>query len=603
MRQGNFTGDTRSSSSSRTMANVPRLFSVQMVVDSVLIFALCGPLLALNMLGMPVTTGFWCHDTSISLPYKPDSISKPLLLIMGFGGPFLVIVLTETFRAFLGNKKMSPLKMQLMNIAKAYGVFVFGMAADCIFTEMLKYSVGRLRPHFMDVCRPNFDQTNCSSVIWPKVRSNIFRHREPDIYPSEDRTAFLLNPPKACADINHYDAVMVVHSATSHFKNRMDYRQTYGNPDFTMPYKLKLLFFLGLPTDALVQAELIIEHQRHQDTVQANFVDTYHNLSYKAVAVLRWLTEQCPDSPMVVKMDDDVLLDVHRLFEAALETPILWVDDVYIYGIVRRKTQDVQVLFLDQVSYSEDKYNTCVRQYGYRFLNITSPQEGDLRLLGPLSSQGTGGGARTCERRVPADLMADLMQIFCYNIKPEPTLKLGARSSDLEGRQVTVAGEASGRTVSWFVEDYECTNKLVDPKLLRDSRLSFPSGHASVSVYSALFTVFYLQLRMELGFSYLLRPLVQLCLMLLATFCCVSRITDHKHFVSDIAAGAAMGSILAWLTFYKIGMRVIPETIPAVKPRVLPRAVSVESEPRTPTPLLKPASYVQVQRSDFADKV
>ncbi|GFN89900.1 hypothetical protein PoB_001640600 [Plakobranchus ocellatus] len=38
---------------------------------------------------------------------------------------------------------------------------------------------------------------------------------------------------------------------------------------------------------------------------------------------------------------------------------------------------------------------------------IASPQQGDLRLSGPPSGQGAGGGARTGDRRVSADLRAD----------------------------------------------------------------------------------------------------------------------------------------------------------------------------------------------------
>ncbi|GFN79093.1 hypothetical protein PoB_000559900 [Plakobranchus ocellatus] len=41
------------------------------------------------------------------------------------------------------------------------------------------------------------------------------------------------------------------------------------------------------------------------------------------------------------------------------------------------------------------------------FLYIASPQQGDLRLSGPPSGQGAGSGARTRDRRVPADLGAD----------------------------------------------------------------------------------------------------------------------------------------------------------------------------------------------------
>ncbi|GFO22065.1 circadian clock protein period [Plakobranchus ocellatus] len=40
-------------------------------------------------------------------------------------------------------------------------------------------------------------------------------------------------------------------------------------------------------------------------------------------------------------------------------------------------------------------------------LYIASPQQGDLRLSGPPSGQGAGSGARTRDRRVPANLRAD----------------------------------------------------------------------------------------------------------------------------------------------------------------------------------------------------
>ncbi|GFN84447.1 hypothetical protein PoB_001095300 [Plakobranchus ocellatus] len=38
---------------------------------------------------------------------------------------------------------------------------------------------------------------------------------------------------------------------------------------------------------------------------------------------------------------------------------------------------------------------------------VASPQQGDLRLSRPQSGQGTGGGARTRDRKVPANLRAN----------------------------------------------------------------------------------------------------------------------------------------------------------------------------------------------------
>lgn len=42
------------------------------------------------------------------------------------------------------------------------GVFLFGCAVSQSFTDIAKVSVGRMRPHFIDVCRPDFSTINCS---------------------------------------------------------------------------------------------------------------------------------------------------------------------------------------------------------------------------------------------------------------------------------------------------------------------------------------------------------------------------------------------------------------------------------------------------------
>jgi len=44
------------------------------------------------------------------------------------------------------------------------GIFLFGLAVTQAVTDICKYSVGRLRPHFLDVCRPNITLTACSSA-------------------------------------------------------------------------------------------------------------------------------------------------------------------------------------------------------------------------------------------------------------------------------------------------------------------------------------------------------------------------------------------------------------------------------------------------------
>ncbi|GFN99836.1 hypothetical protein PoB_002634200 [Plakobranchus ocellatus] len=51
--------------------------------------------------------------------------------------------------------------------------------------------------------------------------------------------------------------------------------------------------------------------------------------------------------------------------------------------------------------------------------DTASPQQGDLRLLGPPSGRDADGGARTRDRRVPADLREDLQA----TVPPTPQKK------------------------------------------------------------------------------------------------------------------------------------------------------------------------------------
>ncbi|GFO33688.1 hypothetical protein PoB_006019300 [Plakobranchus ocellatus] len=55
---------------------------------------------------------------------------------------------------------------------------------------------------------------------------------------------------------------------------------------------------------------------------------------------------------------------------------------------------------------------------------ISRPQHGDLKLLGTLSGQGTDGGARTRDTRVPTDLKADSLPTVPQTFLKKRDLKL-----------------------------------------------------------------------------------------------------------------------------------------------------------------------------------
>ena len=44
-----------------------------------------------------------------------------------------------------------------------YACFLVGAATNVVLTDVGKYTVGRLRPHFFAVCKPDFSKLNCST--------------------------------------------------------------------------------------------------------------------------------------------------------------------------------------------------------------------------------------------------------------------------------------------------------------------------------------------------------------------------------------------------------------------------------------------------------
>ena len=78
---------------------------------------------------------------------------RPAQIIVG--EIYRVRFLNEGSKSFVGNPYIAALYRQV-------GVFVFGCAISQSFTDIAKVSVGRLRPHFLAVCNPDFSTINCS---------------------------------------------------------------------------------------------------------------------------------------------------------------------------------------------------------------------------------------------------------------------------------------------------------------------------------------------------------------------------------------------------------------------------------------------------------
>ncbi|CAH8607855.1 unnamed protein product [Heterobilharzia americana] len=97
-----------------------------------------------------------------------------------------------------------------------------------------------------------------------------------------------------------------------------------------------------------------------------------------------------------------------------------------------------------------------------------------------------------------------------------------------------------------FISDYTCSKSNARPLMK-----SFPSGHTSVAIYSAIFLCLYIQLRFA---HYRIFPgiriIVQMIFLALGLVVSYSRIIDNKHHWSDVLVGGLLGFLLALSTLF-----------------------------------------------------
>uniref|UniRef100_A0A668VRB9 Phospholipid phosphatase 1 n=1 Tax=Oreochromis aureus TaxID=47969 RepID=A0A668VRB9_OREAU len=122
------------------------------------------PFAILTLRHSPFHRGFFCNDDSIKYPYKDDTISYQLLGCVMIPVTVLTMIVGECLLVHLNRiKSKSSFGSYVACVYKAIGTFVFGAAMSQSLTDIAKYSIGRLRPHFLDVCRPEWKLINCSA--------------------------------------------------------------------------------------------------------------------------------------------------------------------------------------------------------------------------------------------------------------------------------------------------------------------------------------------------------------------------------------------------------------------------------------------------------
>ncbi|XP_070387553.1 beta-1,3-galactosyltransferase 5-like isoform X2 [Dermacentor albipictus] len=145
--------------------------------------------------------------------------------------------------------------------------------------------------------------------------------------------AFVLDSSRCRSHRDLFLAVFV-HSAPAHFGRRRAIRETWGNASAlaaATARAMALVFLVGQA--AGLEGALRAESAAHGDLVMGNFVDSYHNLTYKHVMGLKWVASRCGQARYVLKTDDDVFMD---LFQVSAQLEPRAPARLLMCGLIRR---------------------------------------------------------------------------------------------------------------------------------------------------------------------------------------------------------------------------------------------------------------------------
>ncbi|XP_011168579.2 beta-1,3-galactosyltransferase 5 [Solenopsis invicta] len=114
--------------------------------------------------------------------------------------------------------------------------------------------------------------------------------------------------------------IWIVTSYAGEPSARSALRRAYTNEEL-QALGIRRVFLLGtLNDDAekkthVLQNALLDESRRFNDILQGDFLDTYRNLTRKHLMGLQWAANNCKDVKYIMKMDDDIVVNIYGILE------------------------------------------------------------------------------------------------------------------------------------------------------------------------------------------------------------------------------------------------------------------------------------------------
>jgi len=161
-----------------------------------------------------------------------------------------------------------------------------------------------------------------SGVSWNKQSQiTLVVNKPPSFVHSEAELnltqRFLIDKKNFCSKDHGYgvDLLVMVITSPANFDARNAIRQTWGG--FAVERGSRLLFVVGRSPLTEINDRIKEEDNQYEDILQAQFQDAYYNLTLKSLSIINWVADNCEKAKYVLKIDDDMFVNMQLLIDFA----------------------------------------------------------------------------------------------------------------------------------------------------------------------------------------------------------------------------------------------------------------------------------------------
>lgn len=172
----------------------------------------------------------------------------------------------------------------------------------------------------------------------------------------------ILHNPFLCGqNSSTLNFLIYFHSYVNNWVKRQTLRSTYANPKLFKNVRFKVAFFVGLSKEIGLQQTIKKEFDEYGDIVQGEFIDTYKNMTLKAILAINWISRHCSQADYALKVDDDTLIDLFQmisLMQQNLDSSLVVICPVWPYQSVPvfRDKKDCMKWCVTFRQYRDSKY-------------------------------------------------------------------------------------------------------------------------------------------------------------------------------------------------------------------------------------------------------